>query len=220
MYPAIIAPPLNDKMQSPAPRGRPWLAISLASLVLVALHADSAKAQFLYRRVDLPYLAQQAATIVQGRVVEVRYEGHPDYPNVSTVFVSLEVERMLRGDSAERFSFRQYLAGPLARLGKREYAVGQRLFLFMTRESNYGLRAPIAREQGRFRILRDRQGNELVANGYGNAGLFRNVPEAAAKAGVSLSPAQLRVASTERGAVRLEDFVELVRSLSSQARTR
>jgi hypothetical protein len=220
MYPAIIAPPSNDNMQSPAPRGRPWLVISLASFVLVALHADSAKAQFLYRHVDLPYLAQQAATIVQGRVVEVRYEGHPDYPNVSTVFVTLEVERMLRGDAVERFTFRQHLLGLPGRMGKREYAVGQRLLLFMTRESNYGLSTPIAREQGRFRILRDRQGNELVANGYGNAGLFRNVPEAAGKAGVNLSPAQLRVVRAERGPVPLEDFVELVRSLSSQATTR
>jgi len=217
---APIPPSPNNDPQDRAPFGPRWLALGFAALLLVALHADSAKAQFLYRHIDLPYLAEQAATIVQGRVVEVRYEGHPDYPHVSTVFVTLEVERMLRGNPAERFSFRQYLAGPLARMGKPEYAVGQRLLLFMTRESNYGLSAPIAREQGRFRILRDRQGNELVANGYGNAGLFRNVPEAAGKAGVSLPPAQLRMARTERGPVPLEDFVELVRSLSSQATTR
>jgi len=192
----------------------------LETLLLVALSAVPAKAQFLYRRVDLPYLAARATTIVQGRVVEVRYEGHPDYPNVSTVFVTLQVERMLRGTSTEHFSFRQYLASPLAKMGKQEYALGQRLLLFMTRESNYGLSAPIAREQGRFRILHDRQGNELVANGYGNAGLFRNLPEAASRAGVSLSPAQLRIARTERGPVPLEDFVELVRRLSSQAETR
>ncbi len=220
MSPAITSPPPNDDPKNRAPFGARWLALGLAALVLVALTADLAKAQFLYRHIDLPYLAERAATIVQGRVVEVRYEGHPDYPNVSTVFVTLEVERILRGNPAERFSFRQYLAGPLARVGKPEYAVGQRLLLFMTRESNYGMSAPIAREQGRFRIQRDRQGNETVANGYGNAGLFRNVPEAASKAGVSLPAAQLRVARTERGPVPLEDFVELVRSLSSQAGTR
>jgi hypothetical protein len=220
MFPAPNPAPPNNNPQNRVPRGPGWLALGLAALVVAALHADSAKAQFLYRHVDLPYLAEQAATIVQGRVVEVRYEGHPDYPHVPTVFVSLEVERMLRGNSAERFSFRQYLPRLLGRTGKPEYAVGQRLLLFMTRESHYGLSAPIAREQGRFRILRDRQGNELVANGYGNAGLFRNVPEAAVKAGASLSPAQLRVARTERGPVPLEDFVELVRSLSSQATTR
>ena len=220
MSPTIILPTSIDGPRNPAARGPRWLALGIAALVLAALHADSARAQFLYRHIDLPYLAERAATIVQGRVVEVRYEGHPDYPHVSTVFVTLEVERMLRGNPAERFSFRQYLAGPLGRKGKPEYAVGQRLLLFMTRESNYGMSAPIAREQGRFRIQRDRQGNELVANGYGNAGLFRNVPEAALKAGISLPPAQLRVARTERGPVPLEDFVDLVRSLSSQATTR
>lgn len=193
--------------------------LRLVALLLVLLNAVPASGQFLYKRIDLPYLAARAATIVQGRVVEVRYEGHPEYPNVSTVFVTLEVERMLRGDAVERFSFRQYLAGPLAKMSKREYAVGQRLLLFMTRESDYGLSAPIAREQGRFSILRDRQGNELVANGYANAGLFRNVSEAAGKAGMTLTPAQLRIARTERGPVPLEDFVELVRRLSSQAGT-
>ncbi|MBI1941452.1 MAG: hypothetical protein HYS33_08105 [Acidobacteria bacterium] len=193
--------------------------LRLAALLLVLLITVPADAQFLYKRIDLPYLAERAATIVQGRVVEVRYEGHPDYPNVSTVFVTLEVERMLRGDAVERFSFRQYLAGPAARTGKREYAVGQRLLLFMTRESDYGLSAPMAREQGRFSILRDRQGNEMVANGYGNAGLFRNVSETAGKAGMTLTPAQLRIARAERGPVPLEDFVELVRRLSSQAGT-
>ena len=220
MYPAVIAPSSNGDIHRPAPRGLRWLAITLTWLVLVALHADLAKAQFLYRHVDLPYLTQQAARIVQGRVVEVRYEGHPDYPHVPTVFVTLEVERVLRGDRAEHFSFRQYLPGVPGRTGKPEYAVGQRLLLFMTRESNYGMSAPIAREQGRFRILRDRQGNELVANGYGNAGLFRNVPEAVSRAGVSLSSRQFRLARTERGPVLLDDFVELVRSLSSQATTR
>ncbi len=220
MNAAAISPRSNHNLKRPAPRGLPWLALGLASLVLVALRANPAQAQFLYRRVDLPYLAGQAATIVQGRVVEVRYEGHPDYPSVSTVFVTLQVERMLRGDSAEQFSFRQYLLGRLSRTGKPEYAVGQRLLLFMTRESNYGMSAPIAREQGRFRIQRDRQGRELVANGYGNAGLFRNVPAAAERAGVSLPSAQLRLARTERGPVPLEDFVELVRSLSSQHPTR
>jgi hypothetical protein len=220
MYPALVAPRRNAGPQNRTPPSPQWLAIGLAFLVLLALHVDSAKAQFLYRRIDLPYLAQQAAIIVQGRVVEVRYEGHPDYPHIPTVFVTLQVERMLRGNPSERFSFRQYLPGLPGRTGKREYAVGQRLLLFMPRESNYGMSSPIARAQGRFSILRDRQGNEWVANGYDNAGLFRNVPEAAVKAGASLSPAQLRVAHTQRGPVPLEDFVELVRSLTSQATTR
>ena len=195
-----------------------WFRVALTLAFLGG--AAPARAQFLYKRVALPYLVERAATIVQGRVAEVRYEGHPDYPNVPTVFVRLEVERMLRGTAREQFSFRQYVPQIELMRGKPEYAVGQRLLLFMPAPSRYALSSPLAREQGRFRIWRDRQGRELVENGHGNAGLFRNVAETAAKRGARLTPTELRVASTPRGPVPLEDLISLINQLSPQADTR
>lgn len=192
---------------------RGWL-LCLGLLLATGFSATSAHAQFLYRQLSLPELAQRAAIIVQGRVIEARYEGHPDYPHVSTVLVTLQVERMLRGPASELLSFRQYNPPLEARAGKRGYAVGQRLLLFLPPPSRYGLSSPLGGDQGRFQIWRDAQGTELVQNARGNAGLFRNVAEAAAKAGISLSPAQVQIAATPRGAVPLEDFVEIVRLFS------
>ena len=79
------------------------------ALVLVMSGAAApAHAQFLYRQLGLPELAQRAPIIVQGQVIEARYEGHPDYPHVKTVLVTLRVEQMLRGPAEERLSSVSY----------------------------------------------------------------------------------------------------------------
>jgi hypothetical protein len=161
-----------------------------------------------------------AGIIVQGQVIEARYEGHPDYPHVPTVLVMLQIERMLRGPAGERLSFREYLPGLRGRRGgKRGYLPGQRLLLFLPEPSRYGLSSPLGGEQGRFRIQRDQQGNDLAENDLGNAGLFRDLAPQAAQAGVSLSPEQARLAGVRRGPVPLEALVSLVRQFASAAGT-
>ena len=192
----------------------------LAVVLAMAWAAEAqAQGQFLYRQVALPELAQRAPIIVQGRIVEARYEGHPDYPNLSTVLVTLQVERTLHGGAAERLTFREFLPGLQARMGKRGYLVGQRLLLFLPEPSRYGLSSPIGGEQGRFHIWRDQRGNELVENEFRNAGLFKNLAEAATQAGVSLSPQQARLAGVARGPVPLEDLVSVVKQFASVAST-
>lgn len=185
------------------------------AIVVVAVPAH---AQFLLRQVNLAYLARRADIIVQGRVVAARYESHPDYPNVPTVLVTLRVEQMLRGPRSEFLSFREFLPPRSAQIGKRGYQVGQRLLLFLPSPSRYGLSSPIGREQGRFHILRDAQGRDRIENEFGNAGLFKSVPEAAEQAGARLAEEELRTTSVKRGPVPLEDFVSLVRTLSALPR--
>lgn len=191
----------------------------LAALLCLLALAAPANAQFLYRQLGLPELAERAPIIVQGRVLEARYEGHPDYPNLSTVLVTLQVERMLRGPAGERLSFREVLLGPQARMAKRGYLVGQRLLLFLAAPSRYGLSSPLGGEQGRFHILQDQRGNEVVENDLGNAGLFRNLAPAAARADVSLTPRQARLAAVTHGPVPLEDLLSVVRQFTPMART-
>ena len=204
--------------QAKSDRGRGARLLGLA-IVLAMAWAAQAQAQFLYRQVALPELSQRAPIIVQGRIVEARYEGHPDYPNLSTVLVTLQVERTLHGGAAERLTFREFLPGLQARMGKRGYLVGQRLLLFLPEPSRYGLSSPIGGEQGRFHIWRDQRGNELVENEFRNAGLFKNLAEAATQAGVSLSPQQARLAGVARGPVPLEEFVSVVKQFASVAST-
>jgi hypothetical protein len=192
----------------------------LAHLVALAaiLAASPLQAQFMVLPVNLAYLTQSADIIVQGRVTEVRYESLPGYPNIPTVEVTLNVENMVRGPAGSTYTFREALMGLQPKTGKQGYLVGQRLFLFLPAPSRYGLCSPIGMEQGRFHIARDPSGSETVANGWGNAGLFKNVDQDASKAGPQLSTSQLRIATTRRGPVALDDFVSLVRRLTSLPR--
>jgi len=168
--------------------------------------------------VNLAYLSQRAGIIVQGRVTEVRYESLPGYPNIPTVEVTLNVENMVRGPAGSTYTFREVLMGLQPKTGKQGYVVGQRLFLFFLARSPYGLRSPIGMEQGRFHITRNPSGGEMVVNEWGNAGLFKNVKQTASKGGLQLTTSQLRIATTPRGPVALDDFVSLVRRLTSLPR--
>ena len=192
----------------------------LAHLVALAtiLAASPLQAQFMVLPVNLAYLTQRAGIIVQGRVTEVRYEGLPGYPNIPTVEVTLNVENMVRGPAGSTYTFREALMGLQPKTGKQGYQVGQRLFLFFLARSRYGLSSPIGMEQGRFHLARDPSGSETVANEWGNAGLFKNVDQDASKAGPQLSTSQLRIATTRRGPVALDDFVSLVRQMTSLPR--
>jgi hypothetical protein len=194
-----------------------WLLLGLvAGLVAVP---KPATAQFLYRQLSFDYLVERAGIIVQGRVLEARYEPLPGYPNITTVRVTLQVERMLRGLEAETYTFRQYLLPMERHRSKPQYVAGQHLLLFLPRPSAAGLSTPLGGDQGLFRITRDAQGNEMVANAFGNARLFQSLPEAAAKAGVSLSPEELQAAAAERGPLKLDALVSLVRKFSARLGT-
>ena len=204
--------------QAKPDRGRGARLLGLA-IVLAMAWAAQARGQFLYRQVALPELSQRAPIIVQGRIVEARYEPHPNYPHVATVLVTLRVEQMLRGPGEQQFSFRELILSPQAARGKRGYLAGQRLLLFLPEPSRYGLSSPLGGEQGRFHIWRDQRGNELVENEFRNAGLFKNLAEAATRAGVSLSPQQARLAGVARGPVPLEELVSVVKQFASVAST-
>ena len=182
-------------------------ALLLAALVVLA------KAEFLVRQVNLAYLAQRADIIVQGRVVQARYEPLPNYSHLNSVLVTLQVERMFRGPEGGRYTFRQFLLPSQMRGGKNFYRVGQRLLLFLPAPSQLGLSTPIGHEQGLFHIARDVQGRELIQNEFGNAGLFHNVATDAEKSGLGLSHAQSQVAATARGPVALSDMTSMVEHL-------
>ena len=195
------------------------LLLPAATLALI-ISSRPLQAQFLSKPINLAYLAQRADVIVQGKVTDVLNERLPGYPNIPTIKVTLNVESMVRGPAAATYTFREIILGLRPREDKRSYKVGQQLFLFMLTPSQYGLSSPIGDEQGRFRITRNPKGNLTVINGNNNEGMFTNVELAASKAGRKLTRSQSRVAATRRGPVQLDEFVSLVKSLTSLPRIR
>lgn len=206
----------TDPHRCPNAKGRNPLSVLLSTLIVTVSAATlplAAQVQALTRPVNLATLARRAEVIVQGRIVSARYEPMPGYSNIRTVVVTLEVERMLRGPSGARFTFRQYLGGAPRRVGKSVYASGEQVLLFLPGESSAGLRSPLALEQGHFIIRRDAVGGEYIANKLGNAGLFRRVPEDAQRGGLKLAEDQLQLAATPKGPVPLPAFMSLLEDL-------
>jgi hypothetical protein len=193
-------------------------ATTVITVLIFMLSPDSLQAQFMVQPVSLAYLAQRADVIVQGQVREVLRESLPGYPNIPTTVVTLDVENMLRGKTGKTYTFREVYIGLHPQEGKQTYVAGQRLMLFLPSPSQYGLSSPVGIGQGRFHIGYNARGSAIVANERGNAELFKDVKQSATNAGMRLTPGQLRVASTERGPVALDEFVSLVRSLASLPR--
>ena len=197
-----------------------WLlpVLSLPAISLVS-PIPILRAQFLTLPVNLTYLSQRADVIVQGSVLRVRYENHPEFTNIPTVEVTLEVENMLRGPSGPTYTFREALIGVKSRNVKQGYKIGQRLMLFLPFPSRYGFSSPVGIEQGRFHITRlPATGEETIANEIGNAGLFKDVESTAFLAGIRLSEKQTRLAATRQGPVPLAEFSALVKTLTALPR--
>ena len=189
-----------------------------AVLLVSLLFASPLIAQVIARPVNLAYLAQRADVIVQGRVQSVSEEPLPGYPNIPTIKVTLDIDQMVRGPAGKTYTFREMFLGLRSREGKRSYKVGQQLFLFLPSPSNHGLSSPIGMEQGRFNVSTESRGGAKVMNGRGNAGLFANVAKTASQAGNPLTASQLRTVALERGPVLLDEFVSLVKSLTTLPR--
>jgi hypothetical protein len=86
----------------------------------------------------------------------------------------------------------------------------------MLAPSRYGLSSPAGLEQGRFRIVRDRQGRELAMNGHGNVGLLAGTSARLAKKGIALSPSSTGlIESHGKGPIELHALTALIRELAT-----
>jgi len=193
---------------------------AMAAIGALLLLACPLSAQFVSQPVNLAYLSQRADVIVQGRITKVVEEPMPGYPNIPTVSVTVAVDMALRGTAAKTYTFREVLIGRRSKASKKTYGVGQHYFLFLPSPSQYGLSSPIGLGQGRFRIAPDPAGRTTVMNEHSNVGLFRDMDKAAGIAGRQLTASQRRLLTVERGPVALDEFVSLVKSLTTLPRIR
>jgi len=136
---------------------------------------------------DLDLLVQTAHTIVRGRVMSAKVESHPQFPNIQTVVVTLSVTKVLKGEAASTFTFRQFLWDAHDLPVFAGYKGAGEVLFFLNPVSPYGLTSPVGLEQGRFRVIRDAKGNRYVLNGRGNSDLFNQVSAKASSRGLTFS---------------------------------
>jgi len=160
----------------------------------------------------LSSLTAQAHTIVEGRILDSRVEPHPQYPNLSTVLVTMSVAQTLKGPSAPSLTFRQFVWDIRDRLDHVGYTPGTEVLLFLSTPTNTGLRSPIGLEQGHFTITTDRKGNRLATNGRNNLGLApTTAPQSRTTAKTSAAPAAK--SPQNQGPMLEKDLVRQIKSL-------
>ena len=164
-------------------------------------------------RANLNYLVDNAQTIVRGNVVSAIVEPHPQFANLPTVLVTISVSKTFKGQVGTTFTFRQFLLEGKDTAGPGGYHKSEELLLFLNPTSLYGLTSPVGLEQGRFRVLRDNQGNRFALNGKGNVGLFADVATTSSSRGVTLSPQGKAMLATTSGRVSLATLEQTVQAL-------
>jgi len=184
--------------------------------LLVCSAANAQRGALVVPR-NLAELVEKSETIVVGHVVSARVEKHPEFRNLDTVVITLKVSETWKGSAGATFSFRQYVWDIRDRYEALGYRKGGEVLLLLYPNSRYGFTSPVAGGQGRFRIVRDRQGRAYAVNGFGNRGLFEGVDKQARQKGIDLSPAAARlVEARPTGPVALGELKQLIRQLAAR----
>jgi hypothetical protein len=133
------------------------------------------------RPVNLEELTARADRIFAGSCVEIEKVAHPQLGSVTRV--TFEVERAIKGDLGATLTIE--VVGPevgraaqhpgVTALDLPRFVPGERVVLFLYPDSALGLTSPVALGQGKFAVLRDKEGNELAVNALGNRELLRGL---------------------------------------------
>ncbi len=195
---------------------RAFLLLSLGCLsLLVAAARPQSNALVLPR--NLLQLVDESELVLEGRVIGVTLEPHAQLSNLLTVVVTLQVEENLKGMTPSSFSFRQAVIDRRDQQQKMGYRAGQHLLLTLIRPSAYGLSSPAGMQQGRFSIVSGTDGKLLASNGFGNAGLFRELDSQLQAGGVSVTPeARAMLRQIEPGPVPLSELKNVIRTITTR----
>jgi hypothetical protein len=167
---------------------------------------------------NLPQLEDRAAVILHGYVESATIQPHPEYQNLATVVVRIRIREVWKGNApGQSYTFRQYIWDLRDRLDAAGYRKGQELVLFLNPTTPKGLTSPVGLEQGRFQVMRGRDGRIQVVNGRGNSGLLRGA-EPRLRAGQAASRTTAIALSHGGGPLDLEDFRSMVSAIERSAK--
>lgn len=165
---------------------------------------------------NLSELVTRSHLIVRARVLSATPERHPTLTNLDSVVVTVQVLERLKGEAGQTYSFRLFVWDATYAGTNLGYRKGQELVLLLHQPSEYGFSSPVGQDQGRFRVLADRAGNPVVANGWNNMGLFQGMEERVKQIEGDLSLPVRRVVREHRvGPISYDQFRELVLRLNS-----
>jgi hypothetical protein len=190
------------------------VALALLAALAVAVPLDAQRGARVKQQ-NLAELVGDADVIIAGRVTSVQGEPHPQYTNLYTIVVTLDVQDVWKGRTGTQYTFRQYVWDVSDRRSGLGYKTGQEVVLMLIRpHAQTGLSSPAGLEQGRFRVMHDAQGNALLVNGNDNRRLFDNIDQTAPKLDSVLAPSLRQAVTSHRsGPIPYDQLKQIVQAL-------
>ena len=203
----------QSQLQSPPTKALSFLSVVvLLSLALVPAGTSAQQGALVVQR-NLAELVDAAGVIVVGTIISSRVQPHPEFKNIPTVLVAVQVEESLKGQAGGLYVYRQAILDIREQYNSAGYKKGQPVLLLLASPSRYGLSAPMGLELGRFRVVEGPQGQKFAVNGLRNAGLFREMRTTLRQRGIDPTAAEDALLEQEQGSVKLEAMTGLIRKL-------
>lgn len=164
-------------------------------------------------QLNLEQLAALSEKVFVGRCLSVGAARDRSGRQVQTV--TFQIEEMLKGEPAEKVTFRQLAASPDGIFPELpQYEVGEEAVVFLSEAGGLGLTAPVGLGQGRFRIETTENGRGVI-NGTGNRALFRGWKKSPRYKSIGLTSSEKKLIRSSSGPLPYEDFLSVVRKLSA-----
>ena len=144
---------------------------------------------------------------------------------VTTYKFSIPSDGVLAGDVSENFSFTQWGA-PRAEcrklgipyfMGMPFYKVGKEYTVFLTSETELGLRSTVGLGYGKFDVIAVPDGNRVVINDHGNQYLFKGI-ESKPIVTKSLGASGAKSIEIHGGPVSYDSFIEIFKEMKEKAK--
>lgn len=153
--------------------------LRIASWALTFLLAGVASWATQIRVVNLEEMTDRADRVFSARYVEQR-SYLDERINRTVTEITLDVERVVKGDVAGRITIRtlegisDLLPGG-ERTTRGPFVAGQSAVFFLYPDSPLGLTSPVGLGQGRFEIVEPKPGRPMAVNGFENKHLLRGL---------------------------------------------
>ena len=187
------------------------ISISLTALLLLSFSVPAFASRV--RSLNLEELATRADRIFQGRCVQVRVGTDPDLGQVVT-YVTFAPQSTVKGNAHGRLTIKllgnqsESARPDEATEGLPRFQEGEEVLLLLYPDSLRGLTSPVGFGQGKFRILREKNGRAAAVNGFANERLLDGL---SAKAQEKLGQRVERYRG--KGAIPLEELMEMLKNL-------
>ena len=197
---------------------RRW--VLLPSLVLTLAISAVAQRGALAKPRSLDDLTQEADRIVQVSVLSAKIEPHPHYRNLSTVVVTAAVEDIVKGKAPNQLTYRQFIWDRRDKASLAGYRKGQRLLLFLSKETTEGFTGTAGLNQGRMAIHSDSDGKPVVQAATPNRELLSGMESKLATRNRTLGQGLRAAAKSPDAQLPLNELKQAIRDLESTRRTK